>query len=256
MTVTVSKVSPLSVSQVSASYGKTRILTDVSFALNEGEVFGLIGLNGAGKTTLIRSILSLGQSIGTVDFFDQPNHVAASRRKMIYLPEKFMPAPQLNGWEHLSLLLSYFDQRVDRQRALIIAKGLGFDQAALDRRVRTYSKGMGQKLGLIGVILAEVPLMILDEPMSGLDPRSRVLLKDRVIEAKDQGRTVFFSSHILADIEEICDRIGIIHGGRLIFLGTPSEFVGLYQSQNLERAFLTAIDQHESKVSGAPNQAA
>lgn len=243
-------VSPLSIAQVSASYGKTRILTDINFTLDEGEVFGLIGLNGAGKTTLIRSILSLGQSLGTVEFFGEPNHVASSRRKMIYLPEKFMPAPQLNGWEHLSLLLSYFDQKVDRFRAKTIAEGLGFDTAALDRRVRTYSKGMGQKLGLIGVILADVPLMILDEPMSGLDPRSRVLLKDRVMEARDQGRTVFFSSHILADIEEICDRIGIIHGGRLIFLGTPSEFVAKYQSQNLERAFLTAIDQHESAAPG------
>lgn len=250
------ELSPLSVTKVSASYGKTKILTDISFALESGEVFGLIGLNGAGKTTLIRSILSLGQSLGNVTFFGEPNHVASSRRKMIYLPEKFMPSPQLNGWEHLSLMLSYFDQKIDRARATEIAKGLGFDTAALDRRVRTYSKGMGQKLGLIGVILANVPLMILDEPMSGLDPRSRALLKDRVMEARSQGRTVFFSSHILADIEEICDRIGIIHGGRLIFLGTPSEFVGKFESQNLERAFLTAIDEHEAKNSASPTQAA
>lgn len=249
------QVSPLSVSEVSASYGKTRILTDIGFTLEEGEVFGLIGLNGAGKTTLIRSILSLGQSLGTVEFFGEPNHVASSRRKMIYLPEKFMPAPQLNGWEHLSLLLSYFDQKVDRAKATVIAEGLGFDTEALNRRVRTYSKGMGQKLGLIGAILANVPLMILDEPMSGLDPRSRALLKDRVMEARDSGRTVFFSSHILADIEEICDRIGIIHGGRLIFLGTPSDFVGQHDSPNLERAFLTAIDQHEEN-GRKPNQAA
>lgn len=237
---------PLSVQSVSASYGKTRILTDVSFSLESGEAFGLIGLNGAGKTTLIRAILSLGQSTGDVQFFGRPNHQALSRKNMIYLPEKFMPSMQLSGWEHLSLLLSYFGQSVDRSRALEIAAGLGFDAAALDRRVRTYSKGMGQKLGLIGVMLADVPLMILDEPMSGLDPRSRVLLKDRLHEAKEAGRTVFFSSHILADIEEMCDRIGIIHDGGLIFLGTPSEFTAKYQSANLERAFLTALEQSES----------
>lgn len=250
------KPSPLSISDVSASYGKVQVLNDINFALEEGEVFGLIGLNGAGKTTLIRSILSLGQSIGSVDFFGQPNYQSSSRRQMIYLPEKFMPAPQLNGWEHLSLLLSYFDQKVDKERARSISVGLGFPIEALDRRVRTYSKGMGQKLGLIGVVLANVPLMILDEPMSGLDPRSRVLLKDRLIEAKGQGRTVFFSSHILADIEEICDRIGIIHGGRLIFLGTPGDFVSKYDSVNLERAFLTAIEQSEAAQSNASDRAA
>lgn len=248
--------SPLSISEVSASYGKVQVLSDINFALREGEVFGLIGLNGAGKTTLIRSILSLGQSIGSVNFFGQPNHLASSRKQMIYLPEKFMPAPQLSGWEHLSLLLSYFEQKVNREQARAIAEGLGLPVEALDRRVRTYSKGMGQKLGLIGVVLADVPLMILDEPMSGLDPRSRVLLKDRLLEAKDAGRTVFFSSHILADIEEICDRIGIIHGGQLIFLGTPTDFVSQYESPNLERAFLMAIDESETAQSVSSDQAA
>ncbi|NKB44853.1 MAG: ATP-binding cassette domain-containing protein [Alphaproteobacteria bacterium] len=249
-------LSPLRISSVSASYGKVQVLSDINFELKDGEVFGLIGLNGAGKTTLIRSILSLGQSIGAVDFYGQPNHEALSRRQMIYLPEKFMPAPQLSGWEHLSLLLSYFDQKIDKDRAKFIAAGLGFPTEALDRRVRTYSKGMGQKLGLIGVVLAKVPLMILDEPMSGLDPRSRVLLKDRLLEARGEGRTVFFSSHILADIEEICNRIGIIHGGRLIFLGTPGDFIAQYESPNLERAFLTAIDQSDAAQSNSSDRAA
>lgn len=242
--------SPLSVSHVSASYGKTQILNDVSFELAAGESFGLIGLNGAGKTTLIRSILSLGQSIGTVNFFGHPNYAAASRRNMIYLPEKFMPAPQLSGWEHLSLLLKYFGQKLDKNKAEHIAAGLGFEIPALSRRVRTYSKGMGQKVGLIGVLLTDVPLMILDEPMSGLDPRSRVLLKDRLLEAKTAGRTIFFSSHILADIEEICDRIGIIHGRELIFLGTPQDFIAEYRSPNLERAFLSALEQSEVRSNG------
>ncbi len=247
--------SPLSVSGVAASYGKVQVLNDISFDLVSGEAFGLIGLNGAGKTTLIRSILALGQSIGDVTFFGKPNHAAAARRSMIYLPEKFMPAPQLTGWEHLSLMLSYFRQKVDRAKAAEIAAGLGFDTNALTRRVRTYSKGMGQKIGLIGVLLAEVPLMVLDEPMSGLDPRSRVLLKDRLLDAKAAGRTIFFSSHILADIEEICDRIGIIHGSRLIFLGTPAEFVTRYDSPNLERAFLTALERSETASGAAEAEA-
>lgn len=239
---------PLDVRNVSASYGSVQVLNDISFSLNPGEVFGLIGLNGVGKTTLIRSILSLGQSLGEVSFFGQPNTKSAARLKIIYLPEKFMPALQLTGWEYLSLLLTYFGQKVDRNRAAEIAEGLGFDVAALGRRVKTYSKGMGQKLGLIGSFLTDVPLMILDEPMSGLDPRSRVLLKDRLKEAKAQGRSVFFSSHILADIEEICGRIGIIHGGRLIFLGTPQAFIGEYGAPTLERAFLKALERTEEQV--------
>ncbi len=194
---------PLHLEGVSASYGKTEIIKDISFTLKPGEAFGLIGLNGAGKTTLIRAILALGQATGVVEFFGQPSSMASARQKMIYLPEKFMPSAQLTGWEHLTLLLRYFSQTVDKPRAETIAEGLGFQVSALNQRVKTYSKGMGQKLGLIGVLLADVPLMILDEPMSGLDPRSRVLLKDRLLEAKKSKRTLFFSSHILADIEEI-----------------------------------------------------
>ena len=167
-----------------------------------------------------------------------------------------MPSPQLTGWEHLSLLLRYFSQSVNRTKAEELAEGLGFEVATLKRRVRTYSKGMGQKLGLIGVLLADVPLMVLDEPMSGLDPRSRVLLKDHLQKAKSNGRTIFFSSHILADIEELCDRIGIIHDGGLIFLGTPTEFIAQFEAPTLERAFLNALQKSEKEGTGSPQRAA
>jgi ABC-2 type transport system ATP-binding protein len=161
------------------------------------------------------------------------------------LPERFHPSPQLSGWEYLSILAAYFSQSVNRDDARRIAAGLDLDPAALDRRVKTYSKGMGQKLGLVGTFLIKAPLMILDEPMSGLDPRARALLKDRLNESRADGRTIFFSSHILADIEEICDRIGIIHAGRMIYLGTPQDFMAGSNSQSLERAFLEALDRAE-----------
>jgi ABC-2 type transport system ATP-binding protein len=233
---------PLNVANVSAAYGKKQVLNDVSFDLRAGEVFGLIGLNGVGKTTLIRAILGLRETSGTIGLYGQSNAVAASRRKLVYLPERFQPSPQLTGWEYLGILLAYFDQRVDRERARAIAAGLDLDPSALDRVVRTYSKGMGQKLGLVGTFHVDAPLMILDEPMSGLDPRARVLLKDRLLESRRAGRCIFFSSHILADIEEICDRIGIIHATRMIFLGTPHELLARTGSPVLERAFLSAID--------------
>jgi len=237
---------PLELANVSAGYGKRQVLNDISFALQPAEIFGLVGLNGAGKTTMIRSILDLRRCEGSVSFYGEPNTKAHSRRHLIYLPEKFQPSSQLKGYEHLSILLAYFNQKLDRERARALATALDLDPEALGRTVRTYSKGMGQKLGLIGSILVNAPLMILDEPMSGLDPRARVRLKDQLLEAKCAGRCIFFSSHILADIEEICDRIGILHGGRIIFLGTPREFVAKYAAPSLERAFLLALEQTEA----------
>jgi len=237
--------SALMVGRVSAAYGKKRVLQDISLDVQVGEVFGLVGLNGAGKTTLIRSILNLRTADGEITIFDKVNTDASARQNLIYLPERFHPPMQLKGFEYLSILLDYFGQKLDREVAKATAVKLDLDPTALDRRVRTYSKGMGQKLGLVGSFLVSAPLMILDEPMSGLDPRARVFLKDQLIAARGTGRAVFFSSHILSDIEEICNRIGIIHGGHLIFLGTPHDFIAQYKAPSLERAFLAALEQTE-----------
>ncbi|MCC6914373.1 MAG: ABC transporter ATP-binding protein [Rhodospirillaceae bacterium] len=237
---------PLELTKVTAGYGKKIVLNDISFALRPAEIFGLVGVNGAGKTTMIRAILDLRRAQGSVSFFGEPNTSARARRHLIYLPEKFQPSSQLKGYEHLSILLAYFNQSLDRARACTVAAALDLDPEALGRTVRTYSKGMGQKLGLVGSLLVDAPLMILDEPMSGLDPRARVLLKDQLLEAKRAGRSIFFSSHILADIEEICDRIGILHGGRIIFVGSPKDFVAQYAAPSLERAFLLALERTEA----------
>lgn len=236
---------PLSVSAVSTAYGKKEVLKGISLSLSPGEAFGLIGLNGAGKTTLIRSILGLRSAAGEITLYGESNTDPRARRHLIYLPEKFLPSSQLVGWEYLGLLLSYFGQKLDRETARAIAAGLDLDPGALDHRIRTYSKGMAQKLGLAGSFLVRTPLMILDEPMSGLDPRARALLKDRLREDKAAGRSIFFSSHILSDIEEICDRIGVIHLGRMAFLGTPQALISRYGTPTLERAFLAVLEDTE-----------
>lgn len=242
-TITADAGLPLDIANVSTGYGKKRVLDGVSLTVAPGEVFGLVGLNGAGKTTLIRSVLALRSAEGSIRIFGVENKVAASRSKLVYLPEKFQPWSQLTGWEYLSVLLGYFGQSVDKNRARAIASGVDLDPDVLGRRVRTYSKGMGQKLGLAGTLLVDTPLMILDEPMSGLDPRARALLKDRLKEHRGAGRAIFFSSHILADIEEICDRIGVLHGGKIIFLGTPQAFLARHPAATLERAFLSALEE-------------
>ena len=233
---------PIMIDGLSAGYGNKTVIRDISFSVQPGEVFGLIGLNGAGKSTLIKAILGLGKAQGKSSLFSVPSGPAASRADLAYLPEKFQPSPVLKGWEFLSLTLAYYGRKLDRELAAGLCANLDLDPAALNRSGRTYSKGMGQKLGLLGTMLIGLPLLILDEPMSGLDPRARIMLKDRLLDYRAQGHTVFFSSHILSDIEEICDRIAVIHQGELLFIGTPQELIQRSDRANLERSFLAMID--------------
>ncbi len=244
---------PLEIRGLSAGYGRKTVIRGIELSVEPGEVFGLIGLNGAGKTTLIKAILGLSRAEGQATIFGLPYGPPAGRAQLAYLPEKFQPSPLLKGWEFLSLTLAYYRQKLDREAALALCRGLDLDLAALDRGGRTYSKGMGQKLGLVATLLTGLPLLILDEPMSGLDPRARIMLKDRLLEYRGSGKTVFFSSHILADIEEICDRIAVMHGGRLIFLGRPAELLERAGGVNLERAFLAAIEAADSSFETPPD---
>jgi len=112
--------------------------------------------------------------------------------------------------------------------------------------VQTFSKGMRQKLGLLGTLLTGCPLLILDEPMSGLDPRARAFVKDMLRDVKAQGRTVFLSSHILSDMQELCDRVVVLHDTKFQFEGPPQGLLQVGQSDNIERAFLNVIDGHKA----------
>ena len=162
--------------------------------------------------------------------FDNNAKKPASRANLYYLPEKFMPSNLLKAREFLALSLEYYEMKYDKDRALKLAERLELNPKALDWQVKKCSKGMTQKLGLMGALMAERDLLLLDEPMSGLDPSARVLLKQCLLDYRAEGRTVFFSSHILADIDEICDRIAVIHDSKLIFLGKPAEFRKTYHA--------------------------
>lgn len=233
---------PLLISTITKNYGTNRVLNDVSLSLEAGEIFGLIGLNGVGKTTLIKIVLDLSRAdTGEALLFGESSIQAHARRNISYLPERFQPSRYLRGEEYLSLSLSYFGKPYIEETAHKEAIALDLDIAALGRKVGSYSKGMGQKLGLIGAFMVEAPFLILDEPMSGLDPRARIKLKERLLAEKTAGRTVFFSSHILSDIDEICDRIGVIHDGKVIFVGQPAEFKKRYPTDSLEKSFLNSI---------------
>jgi ABC-2 type transport system ATP-binding protein len=237
-----SVTSPLSVHHIHKSYLKRPVLNDISFSLVPGEIFGLIGLNGAGKTTLIKIILDLANAgKGEARIFNAPTSDLKARRELSYLPEKFQPSRYLKGMEYLDLALSYYGKKLDAEKAREGAVALDLDPNVLNARVGSYSKGMGQKLGLLGAFMIDASLFILDEPMSGLDPRARIKLKNMLLATKARGKTVFFSSHILSDIDEICDRIGVIHEGRLFFIGTPKEFKMRFGNDSLEKAFLNSI---------------
>lgn len=240
---------PLRIDAVSKTFGKHKVLENISFALNEGEIFGLIGVNGAGKTTLIKILLNLLKSdSGTASIFGQDSGTVEAREKLCYLPEKFQPSRYLKGREFLSFALSYYGRKLDAELARKMAADFDLRPEMLDSRVGAYSKGMGQKLGLLSAFMAKVPFLILDEPMSGLDPSARIKLKRMLLDARKEGTSVFFSSHILSDIDEICDRIGVIHDGKLLYVGTPQGFKDVYQETTLELAFLKAIGAGEAKV--------
>jgi ABC-2 type transport system ATP-binding protein len=239
--------SVLQIDNVSAAYDARPVIQDISFDVRAGEMFGLIGLNGAGKTTLIKSIVSLrDQQSGTIQIFgEKPGH-KASRRNVAFLPERFEPPWFLSGLEFLQMSLKIYRQKFDRSKILEFAESLALDTKALDRRVQTYSKGMRQKLGLMGTILTGCRLMILDEPMSGLDPLARTLVKDALLKARNQGQTIFLSSHILADMEEICDRVAVLHDARIQFIGEPKKLIAETNSGNLERAFLHFVEKKQA----------
>ncbi len=232
----------LKVDNVSADYGQGPVIENISFDVKQGESFGLIGLNGVGKTTLIKVILGLMEaSAGSVDVFGQRVLDRAAKEKIAYLPEKFEPPVFLSGMEFVRFSLSLYGRTFKEEDVLAAADRVALSRAALGRRVNTYSKGMRQKTGLLGTWLTGCPLLVLDEPMSGLDPRARVQVKDEMLACRDRGMTVFLSSHILSDMDEMCDRVAVIHDGGMPFIGTPAELRAQSGQDTLERAFLSVI---------------
>lgn len=233
----------LLVRDVSVSYKRRKVLESLHFDVQRGQIFGLLGLNGAGKTTLIKTILGLRrQDEGTLEVFGYPAAAGTARNRIAYIPERFDPPPFLTGMEFLRFSLMLYRERLQRDKINQAAETLMLDPAVLKNRVQTYSKGMRQKLGLLSVLLGSCELLILDEPMSGLDPRARALVKEAILGVKAQGRTVFLCTHILSDVAEICDEVCVLHDKSIIYSGAPAGLCSRGGSDNIERAFLNVID--------------
>lgn len=205
---------------------KVPAVRDLSLEVRRGEVFGLIGPNGAGKSTAIRLLLGLIRpDAGKVQYRGRPLKDSGFQREIGYLPE----APYL--YDHLTLeeLLAFCGRASGLSSAMTARRGAELmDKLAMTearkRPLRTFSKGMLQRAGICFALLQDPAVVILDEPMSGLDPVGRKMVFDLVTDLKDKGKTVFFCSHILNDVERLCDRIGIMNRGRLLHVLDQDSF--------------------------------
>ena len=204
-----------------------RGLDGLTFDIRPGEVFGLLGPNGAGKSTTLKLLTNLlFPTSGTATVFGRPVGDVAARQRLGFLPEHPTFYDQLTAEELLSYFAGLFGETGPARRAKAQAAldrvGLGADRT---RPLRQYSKGMIQRVGLAQALVNDPELVILDEPMSGLDPLGRREVREIILQLRDDGRTVLFSSHILSDAEWLCNRVAILSAGRLVALGTVAELV-------------------------------
>jgi len=239
---TANAANAIHVAALEKRYGEVRALAGVDLDVAAGEAFGLVGANGAGKTTLIKCLLDLAApDAGTAEIFGVPAGRAPSRRRLSYLPERFVPPHYLRGGEFLRAMVGLAGEDYDAARAARLLAALELEAAALERPVRALSKGMTQKLGLAACLLVERDLVLLDEPMSGLDPAARVAVKTVLRALHGAGRTLFFTSHVLADVEELCSSIAVLDRGALRFRGAPAALCARTGEARLETAFLRCI---------------
>ena len=203
------------------SFGETHAVCGIDLNVPRGEVFGFLGPNGAGKSTVVKIILGLVQaSAGEVTVLGHPAGSLAARREIGFLPETF----RFHEWMHASEFLDFhgrlagLDRNIRRSRATQMLELVGLAHRRRDR-LATFSKGMLQRIGLAQALLAEPPLVVLDEPTSALDPIGRRDVRDIIRELRAAGTTVFLNSHLLSEIEQVCDRVAIINRGRIVAAG-------------------------------------
>lgn len=233
------------------AYNKAEVLDHVDLDIQTNETYGLIGLNGVGKTTLIKTILGLrGPNSGQIVYKSKDGDVVpygSFQNRIAYLPERFEPPSFLLGHEFIKFSAKLYKKKLLDSEIKATIESLELDYSVLKRGVNTYSKGMRQKLGLTATILTGCDVLILDEPMSGLDPQARVCVKNNIKKLREEGRTVFLSSHILSDLSELCDRVSVLHAKQIQFTGSPAELCQLGETESLEQAFLQIIKKKNKK---------
>lgn len=243
------KMTILSINNLGKTYrgkeGAVTALDGLSLEVAPGEIIGLLGPNGAGKTTAVKMIMGfLSPSSGEIVFKGKKLSMTDSRQCFGYLPESFKPNPNLTVYEYIE-----FQSRLaadtgpgPKQDDIYRLLGLvGMDRFP-KRRISDLSKGMGQRVGLAQAFAGNPDFMILDEPTSGLDPLGRREVINLLIKMKEEGRTIFFCSHILSEVERLCDRIGILVDGKLRFMGAVEEFRQKWGVADLDEGFIKEVE--------------
>lgn len=239
---------------------RTTAVDGISFKVEAGEVFGFLGPNGAGKTTTMKILMGLiHPTSGKATVLGRPAGDVPSKRKVGYLPENPYFYDYLTGLEflHMAGRLYGLDKALRTRRANDLLERVGLDMAK-SRAMRSYSKGMMQRVGLAQALIGDPDLVVLDEPMSGLDPIGRKEVRDLIVDLRSQGKTVFFCTHILADASSLCDRVAIIVKGKIRDVGDLDALLGESVTRvdvawHGDEALATEVHQIEAEHSESPD---
>jgi ABC-2 type transport system ATP-binding protein len=218
-----------------------RALDQLDLAVSAGEVFGFLGPNGAGKTTTIKILVGLmRQTSGTAQLFGQDGNNTEARSKIGFLAEsshfyEYLTASEILGFYGNLFSLS---KSLIKERTITLLKQVGLESSG-HLQLRKFSKGMLQRIGIAQALINDPELVILDEPMSGLDPIGRKEMRELILSLKTEGKTIFFSSHIMHDVEMICDRVGILAQGKLLAVGKIDEIT--QGKETLEESFIRIV---------------
>jgi ABC-2 type transport system ATP-binding protein len=244
-------VAVIEIKNLVKQYGRIEALKGVTLDVQKGEIFGLLGQNGAGKTTMVKILLGITQeSFGRASLLGEPAGTAGVRKRVGYLPEDHRFPDYHTGYSLLEFYGSLLEmpgrdkaQRIEEMLEVVGLKG------RMHSKIRTYSKGMKQRLGIAQAIFHDPDLIFLDEPTDGVDPLGRREIRDLLHQLKEEGKTIFLNSHLLGEVELICDRVVILDRGEVIRMGSMAELtqqrglylVGLAPGQEFPRAEVAAL---------------
>lgn len=232
---------------VSKTYnGKTKAVDNINFTVNDGEIFGFLGPNGAGKTTTIKMLTGIAKPDGgkaLINGIDIVNEPIKAKKEFGFVPDSPDMFLRLKGIEYLNFMADIYEVSKEDRIKRIEDLAARFEmEGALKDPLMSYSHGMRQKIIIMGVLIHNPSVFILDEPMTGLDPKSSFILKEIMREHANNGKTVFFSTHVLEVAEKICDRVAIINKGKILFCGTLVEMREHFKKdESLEAMFLEMI---------------